>query len=860
MRTVISILVALLLAVSSFQLFADIGVVTSDPEEPGHWSIFDFAKTMEAERISKLRHSERITAHNLETETFSYEDGPYPEPNDDGSYFEVHPASKNWGENYVSDIMYEPPNNVGIGHSMEPTGGAGDFTVGSTHETLVGDQNGNGVVEWISYYSYRSWGEDGLDNDGDGCVDEKTYGDWDGQIGCDSNPDQIVYFAEGGLPDSGGKHGTLAVATNWYSSPSPELKIHRIFSMLPWHTFDIPLFAYYPQIVDNEDVISYYGPERENGVNANPEMDTDLNDEFVGSVDARDFPAKDPKNHVCFAGHRLYMGISALRPDGYVVTSFELHEEYDGRDWNGDKDYRDVVAAYYVVDPVDGSCDQGVNGGVYGKYPRTSGSIMTPGYTVEASDDRDWNGDGDLADTVLVWHDIDTTWHLVGHRYTSYTFTHAPGSFGFGYWGYYSDEPQFQSWPLRFGGAYHKLVGAMEGYYLTYFFLTSDEDGDPQTALPEHYVGHGSPGGTLVRSCIQVYAREGHLQLAGIKLIGGLADGNGDGDTDDTLNYIYCPNEEGGGGEFWEEPTSKYSKGLYEDPIPFIWVGNFYYCSAGDVNGYAVSPSFYHEYDISDDADGNLIIESDTQYHIQYWLGKADLEIVEAVWIGDPSVQPGGNILGRISLLNIGSVPVVLNEDGLLHTDDNHWIQELHLLDTENENDILEPDEVVDVHFALRIAGGTPIGIQKIHVMVLHGNLFVETYLTLEISLKMESRDLACYRHRQNAIRAIRSFDMDDDWGMLHDLEPGGYVDLSDEGLEMVVPEDAVILMISWYSNGCRARINGVAAAHSLGMMLTTKYGMGIDFWGFAPGQEEGNEGNGNGGLTGHSRKDVYGF
>jgi hypothetical protein len=43
-------------------------------------------------------------------------------------------------------------------------------------------------------------------------------------------------------------------------------------------------------------------------------------------------------------------------------------------------------------------------------------------------------------------------------------------------------------------------------------------------------------------------------------------------------------------------------------------------------------------------------------------------------------------------------------------------------------------------------------------------------------------------------------------------------------------------------------------------MMLTDTYGMGIAYWGFIPGQEEGNEGNGNGGLTGRDRKTVYGF
>ncbi|MEE9116709.1 MAG: hypothetical protein V3U09_07420 [Thermoplasmata archaeon] len=51
-----------------------------------------------------------------------------------------------------------------------------------------------------------------------------------------------------------------------------------------------------------------------------------------------------------------------------------------------------------------------------------------------------------------------------------------------------------------------------------------------------------------------------------------------------------------------------------------------------------------------------------------------------------------------------------------------------------------------------------------------------------------------------------------------------------------------------------------VEHAHSASSSLTGQYGMGMEYWGFAPGQEEGNEGNGNGGLTGQDGKDVYGF
>lgn len=99
---------------------------------------------------------------------------------------------------------------------------------------------------------------------------------------------------------------------------------------------------------------------------------------------------------------------------------------------------------------------------------------------------------------------------------------------------------------------------------------------------------------------------------------------------------------------------------------------------------------------------------------------------------------------------------------------------------------------------------------------------------------------------------------MDDDEGMLHNLEPGDLVLM--DGAAMA-PEDAIMLLVSFFEGGCQASgHNDVEHAHSASSGLTGHYGMGMQFWGFAPGQEEGNEGNGNGGLTGQDRKDVYGF
>jgi len=97
---------------------------------------------------------------------------------------------------------------------------------------------------------------------------------------------------------------------------------------------------------------------------------------------------------------------------------------------------------------------------------------------------------------------------------------------------------------------------------------------------------------------------------------------------------------------------------------------------------------------------------------------------------------------------------------------------------------------------------------------------------------------------------------------MLHNLEPGGLVMIVVQGdAKPVTPEDAILLMISWFENGCRnTGHEDVEHAKSAASGLTGHYGMGQSYWGFIPGQEEGNEGNGNGGLNGRDRKAVYGF
>jgi hypothetical protein len=212
-----------------------------------------------------------------------------------------------------------------------------------------------------------------------------------------------------------------------------------------------------PQI--SGEYISYYSHEMYNGVNSNPEMDTDFADYYVGSIDARYFPTRSPVDRACSAGVMVDPFATYRRDDGFVVTGYELVEGYDGKDWNGDGDMNDHVSAYYATGPRTGNCrDNAVNTGVSGSSPRSSGVLLMPGYTYETGDGRDWDQDGNMFEYMQLYHEINTTWTMKGPIYTSYTFTASVPSWGFGWWGLFSSYYQFQTYPLEFGGAYHRYL------------------------------------------------------------------------------------------------------------------------------------------------------------------------------------------------------------------------------------------------------------------------------------------------------------------------------------------------------------------------------------------------------------------
>jgi hypothetical protein len=793
---------------------------------------------------------------------YTYTDGPYPKYEDNGAP-PAGPQHMPWGSHYISDVMYAPPHNDGGWYSMDATGGAGEFAVGDTHESWIGDQNGNGIIEWIAGFSYRPYGEDGIDNDGDGCVDEKTFGVWDGQVGCDLVPDQITYHETGGLPDSAGDTGDLISNVDWYSAIQAT-EIYRAFVSPVWMGYQFRGFTNYPQGAG--DFISYYAYEGSNGVNSNPEIDSDQSDYYIGVIDARGFPARPPIDRACSAGRQLYMGIIFKRADGWVINSYYLYEYYDSQtDWNGDGGGSDYVTAYLAMDPATGNCrSNAVNTGVYGYNPTTSGDLITPMYTSESSDSRDWDQNGFNSGYRKLYHDVSSTWAMKGPIYTSYTFTASVPAWGFGWWARYEDST-YRTYPGKTFVGFQKYVGSSNGYYHTYIVLTADEDGNRHTNLPQYYVTIGYPGQALGGECLWITGREQYYGYAGLRFMPApapLGDANGDGNLYDFAIQFFCPDATGGGGQFIVEPTSKYAKGLYVNPMPFVLQGNqYYYDAAGVAGGLVMAPMSATEYDTHDDANGNLVMES-VWYHKYYWimLTKPDFEFIPGSldWVFTGDVQPGGTVLGTFKLLNIGGTKIKIKEDGGIENDKGFKIQGLSARDQIGPDGTIEPQEAATFFFAMTVSAGSPIGPMDVKIIVTYGGVTKEGIVTLPIILKMFGDEQSCYRHRRNALRTLRAFDMDDDEGMLHNLEPGDVVLL--DGAPQL-PEDAILLIISWYSNGCKMTGHeDVEHAHSASSSLTGHYGMGMQYWGFAPGQEEGNEGNGNGGLSGQDRKDVYGF
>lgn len=558
---------------------------------------------------------DRITS---QTRGEGYPTAPFPRIHDDGRPEDEGPSPKPQGGNPLMEGLSQPPYNTGGGYSWT-TDSLGEYQVGATNEYWIGDQNGNGRIEWVVYYFYRPNSVNGLDDDGDGCVDELTHGFTTGQIGCDNIPDAMVYFETGFLAIPGGSNGDMILVVDYFGQ-YPSLKLFKIGVTPRWQAYALRGVYLSPHFVG--DFIPYYSMESLNGVNANPEMDNDRLDYYVGSIDVRGFPARTPTDRACSAGMRSYFGSSFQREDGWIVVSYELWESFDDQDWNGDGDKADYVASYYTINPLTGDCRIGVNGGVYGWFPMNSGTVLITGYTLESGDSRDWNGDGDMFDMVSLWHDINSTWNMRGRIYRSQTYQPsfisllARKRFGFGFWGNTVSYVSYQHYPLKFGGAYYKYMGYPQ-YYKTFYWLSADEDGDPHTLLPSYEVAYGQPAGTYGGKCIHIYASEFYMQRAGVRLIGNKADCNGDGDYYDFwCQGVFCPYETGLGGVWVTEANVSGVHHPYGLPGRHVKFRCADYV-VEDSEGRVAIPFFVTEIESGMDLDGDAIL-SNNYIHLSY--------------------------------------------------------------------------------------------------------------------------------------------------------------------------------------------------------------------------------------------------
>ncbi|UCD92316.1 MAG: hypothetical protein JSV43_08905 [Methanobacteriota archaeon] len=619
------------------------------------------------ELLNEMKERRGVGSLSLPDENaFSYYSGPYPIANDDGSLPGVNSLT-------LKELMDNPPYYIGTG--MEVYGASDYYVAGAAHEEYFDDVNGDGLLEWVAFYFDMGLSVNGVDDDGDGCVDEKSNLTKDGQV-CDNIPDGVVFFNTGGVGDV---YGNLIVFHDIWNE---FLGFFRIGSSPRWVKQGIRIGQiHYPQLIGEFAV--YYANEADNNINVNKKIgDKDKMDWYVGMVDARRFPSRSPKNHVCRTGYQLYMGSGHLREDGSAVVAFELHEYFDeapgyDNDYNDDGDTSDKVLAYYIVDSRSGKCRNFVNTGVFGMYPKSGGNVITSSTVSEISDQRDWDFDGSISGYVSVWHDVTSTEEMAGDPYFGHTFsTPVPrgpagqtDSYGFGFTGMYVNAHDARSWPLEFGAAYQKYVG-YPVYYEVHYGHILEEDGLQWTELPGHRLHEGYPFDTPGGICIGVLGREQYI-----------GDINGDGDQEDTAAAFFCPDPDVPGGGDWQiEPASPY----------MIWVtaGTTFYHSSGGIH--LITWPFM-------ETDETTYMTAAKNWHFNKV--NPNFEILDAGWDGDGRAQIGGNITGYIDVQNVWPINILCH--ARLDSDLGWELRSNGCVENTDRDGILHQGETARIHFTL---------------------------------------------------------------------------------------------------------------------------------------------------------------
>ncbi len=593
------------------------------------------------------------------------------EPNADGSLPGMNSGS-------IMDLMDNPPYFIGWG--LEATAASDHYVVGHGHETYFGDVNDDGLLSWLVFYFDMGLSVNGLDDDGDGCIDEARNVSSSGET-CDNIPDAVVFFDTGYEPDISGDLVAYSMSVDG------ALKVFRIGVTPRWVVPSVRDLLYvYSHIEIAGEFVFYSASEFINYINVNKAIgDKDTSDYFIGMIDARGFPARPFKHHYCRTGGLIHGGSAYLRDDGSVLFSFPLSEPYDNapgydNDYNDDGDTHDAVAGYFIVDPRKGRCNRAVNIGVSGYGGRVAGNVISVLGAYEEWDSRDWNNDGDMIDYVGLWHDATSTESLAGNPYFGYTFRTSvprgppglPDSYGFGFTGVYSESRPKMPVPLEFGGAYYQ--DALYPYYWSgYYWHVLDEDWKQWTELPAYYIEHGEPVDDPGGVCLCIRGR---------------ADFDGDGQFE-IVAAVYCPNrDEPGTGEWESDPASSHP--------PWFPFGNYYSFSSGGTN--LITLPYYYLKGWTPPGGGT---------RKNYWVSgnwhfnKVDpsYDILDAQWVDEPRVRVKESISGFVDVENSWEVNILCH--ARLANDLAWGMRYDGCVENTERDGILRPGETARIHFTV---------------------------------------------------------------------------------------------------------------------------------------------------------------
>lgn len=363
------------------------------------------------------------------------------------------------------------------------TDSSDEILVGFSNEYDVGDLNGDGVLStwiWWSDYTYMA---NGVDNDGDGCVDEQA-----GAPGCDWTPDALIIVDSTSVS---AYPNPLIEGTLMAWSYGAICYVYRIF--VSPGIFPFAIRGVVDVLAIRNEFIAYQSVEAVAGVDVNGDGDSDP---FVGHIDSRGFPARPPINHPAYTGSAAvtepaspYSPISRRVFNGEAYA-FSQGEHYDNADYNGDGDKTDFVVAYYEIDLITGGSLSKVNLGVQGWKARIDGETI--GWDAkEEFDDRDWNNDADKKDRIVLYHNINTGFTglvadeldpLIGAMVVTETVG--------------AQERDRIVWSKRLGpskegrpaSASDPLVRLFKMPHKTFYAKIEDEDSDPYTPLPKYKV------------------------------------------------------------------------------------------------------------------------------------------------------------------------------------------------------------------------------------------------------------------------------------------------------------------------------------------------------------------------------------